>query len=67
MINVTMPTKPVQAKPGDYMLFVVNQAGTPSMAKHVRLGVDANHHSDKGYVHLFTKINQFPGASKGDK
>ena len=38
-IEITSPTKPVQAKPGDYMLFIVNNAGTPSLAKHVRLGV----------------------------
>ena len=37
MIEVTAPTKPVQAKPGDYMLFIVNQKGTPSIAKHVRV------------------------------
>src|SRR5262249_44804313 len=59
-IEVTAPTKPVQAKPGDYQVFIVNNAGTPSMAKHVRLGVSKDgKHSDKGYVRLFT--NKFPG------
>jgi hypothetical protein len=38
MIEVLSPTKPVQAKPGDYMLFIVNAKGTPSIGKHVRLG-----------------------------
>jgi hypothetical protein len=43
-IEVMSPRKPVQAKPGDYMLFIVNDRGTPSMAKHVRIG-------DEQYVH----------------
>ncbi len=34
---VDMPRVPAQAIPGDYMLFVVDRAGTPSIAKHVRL------------------------------
>ena len=63
MIEVSAPTKPVQAKPGDYMLFVVNQAGTPSMAKHIRLGVDSSGNGDKGYVRTFTK--KFPGDTGG--
>jgi len=63
-IEITAPTKPVQAKPGDYMLFIVNNAGTPSLAKHVRLGVSPDgKHGDKGYVRLFTK--SFPGEDKG--
>jgi hypothetical protein len=62
-IEVSAPSKPVQAKPGDYMLFIVNQAGTPSMAKHVRLGVGKDGKGDKGYVRVFTK--KFPGDSKG--
>jgi hypothetical protein len=52
-LEVTAPTKPAQAKPGDYMLFIVNQKGVPSMAKHVRLDDAGN------YVHMFTK--EFPG------
>jgi len=36
-IIVDMPFKPAQAIPGDYMLFIVDNAGTPSKAKHVRL------------------------------
>jgi hypothetical protein len=36
-ITVDMPYKPAQAIAGDYMLFLVNDAGTPSIAKHVRL------------------------------
>jgi hypothetical protein len=34
---VDAPHLPVQAIPGDYMLFVVNDDGTPSISKHVRL------------------------------
>ncbi len=34
---VDAPHVPAQAIPGDYMLFVVDKSGTPSMAKHVRL------------------------------
>ena len=44
------------------MLFIVNQKGTPSMAKHVRLEAGGK---DKGYVHLFTK--KFPGNKGKDK
>jgi galactose oxidase len=36
-VIVDMPFKPAQAIPGDYMLFVVDENGTPSQAKHVRL------------------------------
>lgn len=36
-IDVDMPYKPAQAIAGDYMLFVVNDAGTPSIGRHVRL------------------------------
>jgi hypothetical protein len=61
-IEVLAPTKPVQAKPGDYMVFIVNTAGTPSMAKHVRLGVDQGGHGDKNYVRTFEKhMKNFPG------
>ena len=56
MIEVTAPTKPVQAKPGDYMLFIVNQKGVPSMPSMCESKPAA---TDKDYVHLFTK--QFPG------
>jgi hypothetical protein len=34
---VDAPHLPAQAVPGDYMLFVVNQDGTPSVAKRIRL------------------------------
>ena len=36
-IDVDMPHRPAQAIAGDYMLFLVNDAGTPSIARHVRL------------------------------
>ena len=37
-LMVEAPSLPAQAIPGDYMLFVVNNDGVPSQAKHVRLG-----------------------------
>lgn len=39
-ITVDMPFKPAQAIAGDYMLFVIDQNGTPSMSKHIRLKLD---------------------------
>jgi len=54
-MTITAPVKPVQAKPGDYQLFVVNMKGTPSLAKHVRIQSGGR---NKNYVHLFTK--KFP-------
>jgi hypothetical protein len=61
-LEITAPTKPVQAKPGDYMLFIVNQKGTPSMSKHIRLGVDENGNGDRHYVRTFKK--KFPGEGR---
>jgi hypothetical protein len=40
MLTVRAPSLPAQAIAGDYMLFVVNKKGTPSVAKHVRLLLD---------------------------
>jgi hypothetical protein len=39
-LTVDMPFRPAQAIAGDYMLFVVDDNGTPSMSKHVRLKLD---------------------------
>lgn len=39
-IKVSAPALPALALPGDYMLFVLNNAGVPSVAKHVRLRLD---------------------------
>jgi hypothetical protein len=36
-IVIDTPARPAQSIPGDHMLFVVDQDGTPSRAKHVRL------------------------------
>jgi hypothetical protein len=36
-LQVIAPTLPVQALPGDYMLFVIDDAGVPSVAKRVRV------------------------------
>jgi hypothetical protein len=41
-LTVDMPFKPAQAIAGDYMLFVIDQNGTPSMSKHMRLLLDRN-------------------------
>jgi hypothetical protein len=34
---IDTPARPAQAIPGDHMLFIINDAGTPSVSKHVRL------------------------------
>ena len=39
-LKVIAPRLPVQALPGDYTLFVVDDKGVPSVAKHVRLKSD---------------------------
>ena len=39
-LRVHAPTVPAQAIAGDYMLFVVDEKGVPSEAKHVRLRLD---------------------------
>ena len=36
-LSVRMPNRAAQAIPGDYLLFVVDKDGVPSIAKHVRL------------------------------
>jgi hypothetical protein len=36
-VHVDMPYRPAQAIAGDYMLFLVNDAGTPSIGRHIRL------------------------------
>jgi len=38
-LSVQAPTRAVDATPGFYMLFVFNEAGVPSAAKMVRLGI----------------------------
>ena len=37
-VQVTAPASRNAAPPGHYMLFILNTAGTPSVAKIVRLG-----------------------------
>jgi galactose oxidase len=37
VLLIDAPFRGAQAIPGDYMLFVVNEHGTPAVAKHVRL------------------------------
>jgi hypothetical protein len=34
---IDTPARPAQAIPGDHMMFIINQDGTPSVSKHVRL------------------------------
>jgi len=36
-VAITAPSDPVKAPEGDYLLFLVSSAGTPSIGKHVRL------------------------------
>ena len=43
-LRVIAPRLPVQALPGDYTLFVVDERGVPSAAKHVRVVMDNDHH-----------------------
>lgn len=38
VVKLTPPESPLAAPPGDYLLFLVNEAGTPSVGQHVRLG-----------------------------
>ena len=41
-LNIQAPTKAGDAPPGYYLLFVLNAAGTPSIAKIAKVGVAAN-------------------------
>ena len=53
-LTVHAPVVPAQAIPGDYMLFVVDKNGVPSMAKHVRVPVmrnDDERHEDENHEH----------------
>ena len=43
-LRVIAPRLPVQALPGDYTLFVVDERGVPSVAKHVRVLMEDGHH-----------------------
>ena len=43
-LRVIAPRLPVQALPGDYTLFVVDERGVPSVAKHVRVMLEDGHH-----------------------
>lgn len=38
-LTITPPATPLEAPPGDYMMFLVSQAGVPSVARHVRVTV----------------------------
>ena len=40
-LDVRAPAGPDAAPPGYYMLFVLDNAGTPSVARWVRVGADA--------------------------
>jgi hypothetical protein len=39
-LRVIAPRLPVQAEPGDSTLFVIDDRGVPSVAKHVRIQPD---------------------------
>ncbi len=41
-LNVQAPTRASEAPPGYYMLFVIDQAGVPSVAEIVSIGIAAN-------------------------
>ncbi len=41
-LTIQAPTRAADAPPGFYLLFVLNSAGTPSIAKIARIGVAAN-------------------------
>ena len=41
-LAVQVPTRGADAPPGYYMMFVFNEAGVPSVAKMVRVGIAAN-------------------------
>src|SRR5207247_6253062 len=40
VLRIDSPDLPAQALQGHYMLFVLDEAGVPSVAKHVRLKLD---------------------------
>jgi len=42
LLHIQAPTKAADAPPGYYLLFVLNAAGTPSVAQIARVGVAAN-------------------------
>jgi hypothetical protein len=50
-LRVIAPRLPVQALPGDYTLFVVDERGVPSAAKHVRVVMDRDDHRGKRHHH----------------
>jgi hypothetical protein len=43
-LRIDGPALPAQAIAGDYMLFMLNNSGVPSVAKHVRLRLDDGGH-----------------------
>ena len=47
-LKVIAPRLPVQALPGDYTLFVVDDRGVPSVAKHVRITDDEDKRGRRG-------------------
>jgi hypothetical protein len=51
-LKVIAPRLPVQAVPGDYTLFVVDDRGVPSVAKHVRVmqSDDADKPGKRGHI-----------------
>jgi hypothetical protein len=51
-LKVIAPRLPVQALPGDYTLFVVDDRGVPSVAKHVRImkSEDEDKRGKRGHI-----------------
>ena len=68
VLNVTAPPNGNIAPPGYYMLFILNAAGVPSVAKFVQLsgtapaesGADGNHHEPGGQRHGQRRDNRCP-------
>ncbi|MGA9520771.1 MAG: galactose oxidase early set domain-containing protein, partial [Myxococcaceae bacterium] len=50
VLNVTAPASRIEAQPGHFMLFILNEAGVPSMASIVQLSADASPAPDPGNI-----------------
>jgi hypothetical protein len=46
VLRIDAPARPGQALQGHYMLFVIDKAGVPSVAKHVRLSAEREEDED---------------------
>jgi PKD repeat protein len=62
-LNVTAPPNGNIAPPGYYMLFVLNSAGVPSLARFVRIGVAANQPPVATIAAPASDVTRNPGGS----